>query len=77
MGGICGDFFGAMLGIGSLGVAFSGFLLAKLRRWERWWVALVSFLFIAPGLVTMGIGLLLMLPILLLQVKRRKMQHPG
>lgn len=69
--------FGAMLGIGSLGVAFSGFLLAKLRRWERWWVALVSFLFIAPGLVTMGIGLLLMLPILLLQVKRRKMQHPG
>lgn len=63
---------GAMLGIASLGVAFSGYLLATLKTWERWWVALVSFLFIAPGLATMGVGLVLMLPILILQVKRRK-----
>jgi UPF0716 family protein affecting phage T7 exclusion len=32
----------------------------------------VSFLFIAPGLLTMGIGLLLMAPIVLLQVRRAK-----
>ena len=61
---------GAMLGIASLGVAFSGYLIVPLKTWERWWVALVSFLFIAPGLVTMGIGLVLMLPILILQTKR-------
>lgn len=62
---------GAMLGIASLGVAFSGFLIAGLKTWERWWVALVSFLFIAPGLMTMGLGLALMLPILLIQLRRR------
>ena len=63
---------GAMLGIASLGVAFSGYLFATLKTWERWWVALVSFLFIAPGLATMGVGLVLMLPILMIQLKRRK-----
>ena len=61
---------GAMLGIASLGVAFSGYLRAPLKKCERWWVALVSFLFIAPGLMTMTIGLVLMLPILFLQFNR-------
>lgn len=68
---------GAMLGIASLGVAFSGFLLAPLTRWERWWVGLVSFLFIAPGLVTMAVGLALMLPVLILQLRRRASSEPG
>lgn len=63
---------GAMLGIASLGVAFSGYLLAQLKKWERWWVALVSFLFIAPGLTTMAVGLVLMLPIIILQLRRAK-----
>jgi TRAP transporter 4TM/12TM fusion protein len=63
---------GAMLGIASLGVAFSGYLLTTLRLWERWWVAVVSLLFIAPGILTMGLGIALMLPILLLQVSRAK-----
>jgi len=64
---------GAMLGIASLGIAFSGYLFCLLKTWERWWVALVSFLFIAPGLVTMGIGIVLMLPIVVLQVRRGKL----
>ncbi len=68
---------GAMLGIASLGVAFSGFLLAPLTRWERWWVGLVSFLFIAPGLVTMAVGLALMLPVLILQLRRRASSEAG
>jgi TRAP transporter 4TM/12TM fusion protein len=59
---------GAMLGIASLGVSFSGYLFAPLKKWERWWVALVSFLFIAPGLATMAAGLILMLPIVILQL---------
>lgn len=62
---------GAMLGIASLGVAFSGFLIVPLRKWERWWVGLVSFLFIAPGITTMGIGLALMVPVVLLQLTRK------
>ena len=63
---------GAMLGIASLGVAFSGYLIAPLEKWERWWVALVSFLFIAPGLATMAVGLILILPIVILQLRWAK-----
>jgi TRAP transporter 4TM/12TM fusion protein len=61
---------GAMLGIASLGVAFSGYFVTSLKNWERWWVAIVSFFFIAPGLVTMAMGIVLMLPILFLQFKK-------
>ena len=61
---------GAMLGIASLGVAFSGYLLTPLKKWERWWVAVVSFLFIVPGVFTMAVGLVLMIPIAVLQFKR-------
>lgn len=64
---------GAMLGIASLGVAFSGYLFTPLRMWERWWVALVSLLFIAPGLMTMGLAIALMAPVLFLQINRSKL----
>jgi TRAP-type uncharacterized transport system fused permease subunit len=63
---------GAMLGIASLGVAFAGYLVSTLKTWERWWVALVSFLFIAPGLTTMAIGLVLMMPIAVIQYNRSR-----
>ena len=63
---------GAMLGIASLGIAFSGYLLTHLKTWERWWVAIASFLFIAPGLTTMAGGMVLMLPIAIMQIKRSK-----
>lgn len=33
----------------------------------RWWVGIVSFLFIAPGLVTMAIGVALLSPIVIQQ----------
>ena len=63
---------GAMLGIASLGIAFSGYLLTHLKTWERWWVAIASFLFIAPGLTTMAVGMVLMLPVAIMQIKRSK-----
>ncbi|WP_428696310.1 TRAP transporter permease [Stappia sp.] len=63
---------GAMLGIGCLGVAFSGYLLAPMGKWERWWTGAVAFLFIAPGLATMAVGLALLAPVVLLQVKERR-----
>lgn len=65
---------GAMLGISCLGVAFSGYLLAPMGRWERWWTGAVAFLFIAPGLATMALGLVLLAPVVLLQVKQRRAQ---
>lgn len=66
---------GAMMGIAGLGVAFSGYLVAPLRSWERWYVGLVSFLFIAPGLVTMSIGIALLSPIIIMQLAIRKNQQ--
>lgn len=63
---------GAMLGISCLGVAFSGFLLAPMSKPERWYLAIVSLLFIAPGLITMAIGIALLLPILFLQFRAQK-----
>ncbi len=62
---------GAMIGIGLLGVAFSGYMLAHLNRLQRWYIGLVSLLFIAPGVVTMALGLTLVSPIVVLQLRQR------
>ncbi len=62
---------GAMLGIGFLGVAFSGYLIKPLNIIERWYVALVAPLFIAPGIATLGIGILLLAPVFYLQLNKR------
>ncbi|MCF6344472.1 MAG: TRAP transporter fused permease subunit [Devosiaceae bacterium] len=60
---------GAMIGIAGIGVAFSGYLIAPMKKWQRWWIGLVSLLFVAPGLLTMAIGMALVTPVLLLQVR--------
>ncbi len=62
---------GAMLGIGCLGAAFSGYLFAPLSRLERWWLGLGSLLFVAPELYTMLIGFILLGPLVLIQWRRR------
>ncbi|WP_417431483.1 TRAP transporter permease [Kiloniella sp.] len=67
---------GAMMGISLIGMSFAGYFLAPLSTLQRWWIGLVSLLFIAPGLETMGIGILLFAPILLAQLKQRKSPIP-
>ncbi len=62
---------GAMIGIGLLGVAFSGYMLAHLSLAQRWYIGVVSLLFIAPGVTTMAVGLLLVSPIVILQMRQR------
>ncbi|PWW00442.1 TRAP transporter 4TM/12TM fusion protein [Hoeflea marina] len=54
---------GAVLGILLIAGAFTGYMLAPLNRLERIWLGLVAFLFVAPGLTTMGLGLVLVLPV--------------
>ncbi|WP_298966862.1 TRAP transporter fused permease subunit [uncultured Roseibium sp.] len=61
---------GAMMGIAALGIAFSGFWLTQMNKLERYWVGAVAFLFLAPGLMTLAIGLALLLPVLLTQWRR-------
>ncbi|KKJ78307.1 C4-dicarboxylate ABC transporter permease [Kiloniella litopenaei] len=67
---------GAMIGISLIGMSFAGYFLAPLSSRQRWWVGLVSLLFIAPGLETMGIGILLFAPVLLMQLKQRQNHVP-
>ena len=55
---------GAMAGIALIGSAFSGYLLRPLRLWQRWWLGLIALLFVAPGISTLLIGVLLIFPIL-------------
>ena len=62
---------GAMAGIGLLGVAFSGWMIAPLSRFERWWTGYAALFFVAQGLGSMAIGILLMVPIVALQLRRR------
>ncbi|SFK26814.1 TRAP transporter, 4TM/12TM fusion protein [Pseudovibrio ascidiaceicola] len=66
---------GAMCGIGLLGVAFSGYMLAGLNKLERYWTAFAAMFFVAPGLQTMAIGGALMLPVVVRQVMARKNQQ--
>ena len=68
---------GAILGIGSLGVAFSGYLSTPLKNWERWYVGIIAFLFIAPDIITMLVGLFALIPIVLIQQKRKKTGPSG
>jgi TRAP transporter 4TM/12TM fusion protein len=58
---------GATLGIVMLAGAFTGFVVAPLSRIERVWLGLVALLFVAPGLTTMLIGVVLAIPVFLRQ----------
>lgn len=67
---------GATLGIVMLAGAFTGFVIAPLSRVERIWLGLVALLFVAPGLTTMLIGVVLAIPVFLRQafIWRRQRQ---
>jgi TRAP transporter 4TM/12TM fusion protein len=64
-------FVGALCGIGLIGAAFTGYLIKSMPTWTRWYTGVVSLMFIAPGLNTMIIGILLLVPIGLQQLSRK------
>jgi len=68
---------GAMAGISMIGCAFAGYLFTAMSQWQRWWTGLVSLFFIAPGIKTMLIGFVLIMPVLFLQWKGRSMDYPA
>lgn len=63
---------GATLGIGLLGAAFTGYLLAVMSRWERWLLGLASLCFVSPGLTSAALGAVLTLPVLVRQIALRR-----
>ena len=60
----------AMIGIGLLGVSFSGYLLKSVPIYQRWYLGMNSLFFIAPGIESSILGLFLISPILFLQFKK-------
>ena len=64
-------FSGCVVGIVVLAAALSGYLLAEMKRWERGLCTLSAMCLIAPGLKISLLGLVLLLPALVSQLKKR------
>ena len=68
------DFFvtlvSAMIGIGLIGIGFTGYLFKSVTTFQRWYLGVISLLFIAPGLSSSIIGLVLVLPVFVLQFRK-------
>ncbi len=47
-------------------------MLARMTTIERIWTGLVSLLFVAPGLVSMGVGFVLIAPVVFFQWRKRE-----
>jgi TRAP transporter 4TM/12TM fusion protein len=60
----------AMIGIGLIGVSFAGHWLKTVPLLHRWYLGIVSLLFIAPGIQSSMIGFFLVLPVLFYQIKK-------
>ena len=60
----------AMIGIGLIGVSFSGYWFKNVPIYQRWYLGVNSLFFIAPGIESSILGLFLISPILFLQFKK-------
>jgi TRAP transporter 4TM/12TM fusion protein len=62
-------FVGCVLGISMLAMAFSRFFLVKMHRWEQALCIAAAVLMVAPGLTSTLIGVVMVVPVMLRQVK--------
>ena len=60
----------AMIGIGLIGISFSGYCLKSVPIYQRWYLGVNSLFFIAPGIQTSILGLFLISPVIFLQLKK-------
>ena len=60
----------AMIGIGLIGVSFSGYWFKNVPIYQRWYLGVNSLFFIAPGIESSILGLFLISPIFFLQFKK-------
>ena len=60
----------AMIGIGLIGISFSGYWLKNVPIYQRWYLGVNSLFFIAPGIESSILGLFLISPVLFLQLKK-------
>ncbi|MDC2998230.1 TRAP transporter permease [Candidatus Pelagibacter sp.] len=60
----------AMIGVGLIGISFSGYFLKNVPIYQRWYLGVNSLFFIAPGIESSILGLFLISPVLFLQLKK-------
>ena len=53
---------GTLMGIGLIGIAFTGYWIKPLKTFEQWLLGLAALLFVAPGLNSMIVGLIAISP---------------
>ncbi len=63
--------FGTLVGIALIGIAFSGYWFRPLSKYEQILIGIGSLFFVAPGIKSMIIGLLIVLPMLFLQFYKK------
>ena len=59
---------GCVVGIVMLAVALTGYGLARMPNWERWWLGAASILVISPSRTATLVGLTIAIPTLLRQI---------
>jgi len=65
-------FAGCVMGIVVLAAALSGYFMTIMQRWERWLCVLSAICLIAPGLKITLLGMALVAPVLLNQMRLRR-----
>ena len=58
---------GTLMGIGLIGIAFTGYWTKPLKTFEQWFLGLAALLFVAPGLNSMIVGLIVISPTIYFQ----------
>ncbi|MGL3827430.1 TRAP transporter permease [Candidatus Pelagibacter communis] len=58
---------GTLMGIGLIGIAFTGYWIKPLKSFEQWFLGLAALLFVAPGLNSMIVGLIAISPTIYFQ----------
>ncbi len=66
---------GCSIGIVFIGAALTGYFLTNMTMIERLTTFVASLLFVAPGLKSGAAGLILMIPVLISQLVRRRTKH--
>ena len=63
---------GTLIGIALIGIAFSGYWFRNLKGYEQIIIGIGSLFFVAPGISSMIIGSIIILPMLFLQFYKKK-----
>lgn len=68
---------GCAIGIVLIGAALTGYFFSHMSKIERWATFFAALLFVAPGIKSGFVGLILMIPVMITQLARRRTEKNG